>query len=207
VLSLCDAPGTSPELARVQLLVAAVNVCLDWQVLSIGHIRRHSSRACDHLPSELLGECSSQPFALGNSAPGGARHEEWWSMARILLASADEEVRGFLWRLSRRRVPDAALSCTHSGLEALDLLRRAQYCVGVVDQDLAHLSGLEAIRRARWRGVRTPLVLLAGGATRALALRARQVGAQDLLEKPVLVAQYDAVLRDFVGAHRLQSDW
>jgi CheY-like chemotaxis protein len=121
----------------------------------------------------------------------------------ILLAGADGDAQGLLCRLARRRVPRVRVVCTSSGPEALDLLARAEYSVAMVDQDLICLSGTEVIRRARCRQIKTPMVLFASGATRVLALRARQVGAQDLLEKPVLVSQVDAVLSDFVGMRRL----
>jgi two-component system OmpR family response regulator len=126
-------------------------------------------------------------------------------MPRMLVADADEDTRKFVCRLSRRRLPGVQVVCTDSGLEALDLLSRGEYSVAIVDQDVRYLSGAEVIRRASWRQVRTPLVLLAAGATRALALRARQVGARDLLEKPVSVSQIDAVLHDYVGLRRLRK--
>ena len=126
-------------------------------------------------------------------------------MLQILLAGRDEYVTGFLCRIIRFRVPQIVSLCTGSGAEALEMLAGGGFSAGIVEQDLSDLCGMEIIRRARWRGMDMPLVLLAGESTRDLAIRAQQVGAQDLLEKPVTVQRIEAVIRDFVLVGRSGS--
>lgn len=105
---------------------------------------------------------------------------------------------GFLDRIVRSKAPQAQVTVVHDGFRALDLLVQGAYCLAVLDRDLTGLSGMDIIRRARLRRVKTPVVLLCEHASRGLALRAQRLGAQELLEKPVLVSGVETVLRWFV---------
>lgn len=55
----------------------------------------------------------------------------------------------------------------------------------VIDQALPGVSGLDTVRQLRARGVRLPVILLAGEARPALLARAAAAGVVRVLEKPL----------------------
>jgi two-component system response regulator FixJ len=65
----------------------------------------------------------------------------------------------------------------------------------LVDQNMPQLTGLELLRRLRERGSSLAVALMTGSPSAELALRARELGAVTVMEKPL----HDDVLLHFVS--------
>jgi putative two-component system response regulator len=120
---------------------------------------------------------------------------------QILLVDDDRAVLDSLRRMLYAERNVWELTLMDDPAAALDCLRDRQFDAAVLDVKMPGISGLELLSRMQQmeRARDTPVVMLTGLADRDLKRRALELGAADLLTKPVepadLVARLRSVLR------------
>jgi DNA-binding response OmpR family regulator len=106
-------------------------------------------------------------------------------MASIRMLVVDDEtefLEPLLQRLKRRGV-----ECTGatSGEEAVELLKKTDYDVAVVDVKMPGMNGLDLLRWIRREKPATAVILLTGHASVELGIQGMELGAFEYLLKPV----------------------
>jgi two-component system, cell cycle response regulator CtrA len=95
---------------------------------------------------------------------------------------------------------------TYLGEEAVDLGKRCDFDVILLDLDLPDIPGFEVLRRLRLSQVRTPTLILSGLAGIQDKVKALGLGADDYMTKPFhkdeLVARIHAIVRRSKGYAR-----
>jgi CheY-like chemotaxis protein len=83
---------------------------------------------------------------------------------------------------------------------ALELLRREEFALLIVDYNMPQMTGLELVKqlRATEGEKKLPVILLTGDEDQALNVKARAIGVTDFLRKPVTPDQLKTTI-----AHRL----
>jgi two-component system, cell cycle response regulator CtrA len=88
---------------------------------------------------------------------------------------------------------------TDSGEEALDLARRYDYDIILLDLKLPDMDGCDVIRRLRAGRIDTPVMVLSGSFKPEAKAQTLQLGADDFLSKPFdrteLLARVQAIVR------------
>jgi two-component system, cell cycle response regulator CtrA len=88
---------------------------------------------------------------------------------------------------------------TDMGEEALDLARRYDYDIILLDLKLPDMEGADVIRRLRAGRIDTPVMVLSGSSKPETKAQALQLGADDFLSKPFdrteLLARVQAIVR------------
>jgi DNA-binding response OmpR family regulator len=112
---------------------------------------------------------------------------------RLLLVEDDPRMRGLVRRglAERGHVVDVAAT----GPEAVELVSGTEYDAVVLDVMLPGFDGVEAVRRLRADGNRTPVLMLTARDAAADIVRALDAGADDYLAKPFSFAVLLARLR------------
>ena len=98
----------------------------------------------------------------------------------------------------RLREEGLAVDAAPDGVEGLYCLTEHPYDAAVVDLGLPGLEGTELIRRARARGVRTPVLILTARGRWQEKVEGLEAGADDYLVKPFHFAELLARLRALV---------
>jgi len=113
---------------------------------------------------------------------------------RLLVVEDDDGVREALF---------AALSDTYAvitatdGREALDLLASHRFDAVLLDLMLPRLDGRGVMKEMKARGLRIPTVLASAG--REMRQVAREVGAEDWIEKPFDLGELESKLAKVTG--------
>jgi two-component system, cell cycle response regulator CtrA len=88
---------------------------------------------------------------------------------------------------------------TDMGEEALDLARRYDYDIILLDLKLPDMEGADVIRRLRAARIDTPVLVLSGSSKPETKAQALRLGADDFLSKPFdrteLLARVQAIVR------------
>jgi len=114
---------------------------------------------------------------------------------RILIADDHAVVREGLKRLLESCSPNWQVSEAGSGFQALELLRREAFDLGIFDLSMPGMSGLDLLRRVRAEPWRLPVLLLSMHAEEQYALRAFKAGANGYITK-------DAASQELIDAVR-----
>jgi two-component system cell cycle response regulator CtrA len=120
---------------------------------------------------------------------------------RVLLAGGDIATTGMIAILLRneRAVVDQA----ETGKETLELVRRYDYDIVILDLQLSDMEGYDVVRRMRAGRVDTPVLILSGVSRPQAKVKAFALGADDLMTKPFdsaeLLARMQAVVRRSKG--------
>ncbi len=122
--------------------------------------------------------------------------------ARVLVVEDDRSVRE---AVERALVFEGYEVLTaRDGAEALSMVMNEKPDVIVLDVMMPHIDGLEAARRIRARGDRTPILMLTARQAVADRVAGLDAGADDYLVKPFaleeLLARLRALLRRALGA-------
>lgn len=104
----------------------------------------------------------------------------------VLVADDDQALRLTLQEILEG-VGYTTLSAA-TGAEALQVVRRAQVHVGLLDVHMPVLSGFEVLRCLRRENRRLPVILMTSDPSREIYRQALDEGAVSLLLKPVDVA-------------------
>ncbi|WP_428938377.1 response regulator [Fontivita pretiosa] len=103
---------------------------------------------------------------------------------RVLLIDDDELDRAAVRRELRWcDHPHIELTEAADGDAALKLLETGQFDCALLDYRLPDVDGLDILRRARERGIRTPIIMLTGHGNEQVAVDIMKAGAADYLSK------------------------
>lgn len=126
---------------------------------------------------------------------------------RLLLIEDDPKIAEFV----TRGLQQAGFEVDHSpdGIAGLEMARKGEYGVAIVDLMLPGLDGLTLIERLRCGGVQTPVLVLSAKRSVDDRVKGLQTGCDDYLTKPFafaeLLARVNALLRrSFDEPPRLQ---
>jgi len=127
---------------------------------------------------------------------------------RVLLIEDQEEdalmTRALLQNLPETRT-DVEWAPTPDG--GLDVLLERRHDVCLLDYHMGEETGLDVLKRARSRAVRTPVILLTGKGSRSVDLEAMRAGAVDYLQKGAIDPEaLERALRYAVERHRAQEE-
>jgi len=103
---------------------------------------------------------------------------------RILLADDDVELRAALKEFLGRE--GFVVFEAGTGLAALEILRRESVTFSIMDVDMPGLTGFEVLKIVRQQlGGALPCIFMSGDSSRERQMKALEVGAFSLLEKPI----------------------
>ncbi|RMF45308.1 MAG: sigma-54-dependent Fis family transcriptional regulator [Planctomycetota bacterium] len=100
----------------------------------------------------------------------------------LLIVEDDPDFRDSSARWMQRKGHRVAVA--GSGAEAMALIERQQFEVGVFDMNLPGISGIELLQRIREAGNDMEVIILTGQGTIESAVQAMKMGACDYLTKP-----------------------
>ncbi|MBI1329731.1 MAG: response regulator [Alphaproteobacteria bacterium] len=116
---------------------------------------------------------------------------------RILIVEDDVALASGMELLLRRTA--SAVHIAHDGEEGLDLAKREDYDVILLDVRLPDVDGLKVLKNLRSGKIDTPVIFLSGDATLDTRIAALTGGADDYMTKPFhreeLLARINAVVR------------
>lgn len=140
---------------------------------------------------------------------------------RVLLVDDDQgDFEMTRAMISQIETQEMKLDWVSTFEEGLDALERDEHDVYLIDYFLEDHTGMDLLREARKRSIRTPLIMLTGRGNRELDLQAMKAGAADylvkgridpeLLERSIRFAlqrsRADAALRESEERHRGMFD-
>lgn len=111
-------------------------------------------------------------------------------MSRILLADGDVYSCGFIHRILTKKRVGTSVEVVNDGFCAYDRMLSNEYDLAIIDESLPNLSGLNVIRKLREVGKNTKIIMLSDRADHLMAKEALLNGAQDLIEKPILLDSF-----------------
>ena len=130
---------------------------------------------------------------------------------RILLVEDERSVASFIARTLRENA--YAVDVADTGEKALQLGKDVNYDVILLDVRLPGISGIEVCRELRQRGVEAPVMMLTARSMVEQRVEGLDVGADDYLTKPFVLAELLARVRALVrrsfnkgGGHLHYSD-
>lgn len=115
---------------------------------------------------------------------------------RILIVEDDPVLADGLTRSLRQS--EYAVDCVNDGAEADHVLVGQNYDLVILDLGLPKVDGLEALRRLRRRGSRTPVLILTARDTLDERVKGLDLGADDYLTKPFDLPELEARVRALI---------
>ncbi len=127
-------------------------------------------------------------------------------MKHVLIVDDEADIRSSLESI----LQDEEYLVTTSGfaMEALELIRDAEYDAVLLDIWLPDGDGLDVLQRVRDLGLQRPpeVIMISGHGTIESAVRATKLGAYDFLEKPLSLERTLLMLRNAVESRRLRYE-
>jgi two-component system cell cycle response regulator CtrA len=127
--------------------------------------------------------------------PGG------YSMMRVLLIEDDGAMAALATDVLRAH--DFIVDSTDLGEDGLQIGKRYEYDIIILDLTLPDVDGYEVLRRLRAAHVRTPVLIVSGRTGVDSKIKALGLGADDFMTKPFdegeLIARIRAVVRRATG--------
>ena len=115
----------------------------------------------------------------------------------VLIVDDDEAVQSVLYKVISSNGIDAQV--VSSGEEALEVTRRFQFDLILLDVNMRGIDGFEVVQALRNRGVKTPIIIVSGRKEDYDTLYGLDIGADDYITKPfnpiVLGAKVKAMIR------------
>ncbi len=89
----------------------------------------------------------------------------------------------------------------HNGIEAVDAMREEPFDAIIMDVEMPQLNGWDAVQQIRTLpdGLEVPIIMFTAYGTQADRARALEVGANDLMQKPVLPNDLIARIKELRG--------
>ena len=119
---------------------------------------------------------------------------------RILLVEDEKRMADALREILR--LEKYEIDTYANGIEGLAAIESNIYDVAVLDVMLPGMSGFEIVRRARGKGITTPILMLTAKAELDDKVKGLDIGADDYLTKPFMTKELLARLRA-LGRRRL----
>ncbi len=124
---------------------------------------------------------------------------------RILIVEDDQRIADFLVRAMKTE----GYSCVHSsdGKEGLELSRKGDFDLILLDLMLPTLSGLDICQELRMRNILTPIIMLTAMDDVEDRIKGLKMGADDYMTKPFIIdelfARLEAVVRRGHGSKEI----
>jgi eukaryotic-like serine/threonine-protein kinase len=125
------------------------------------------------------------------------------AVPRVLIVDDDADFRTFVCTFVRRMQPDAFLYTAQDGDEALDVARRVQPHLAVLDLNMPAMNGFQLAEAlaASPETARTRVVVVSGSAGMAeVRARFQRLGVVEVLEKPLRPQQLMEVVQSTIAA-------
>ena len=120
----------------------------------------------------------------------------------VLIVDDDESVRTTLFKVIRSNGLDAELAS--SGEQALQMVRKKQYDLILLDVNMNGMDGFAVVQQLRSQGIKTPVIIVSGRKEDYDTLYGLDIGADDYVTKPfnpiVLGAKVKALIRRSKGS-------
>lgn len=118
-------------------------------------------------------------------------------MSRILIVEDDPSMAAGL--RDNLEIEGYSVSAAADGMEGLDMITAEQYDLAILDVMLPKLSGFDLLKKAREKGIATPVIMLTAKGEEIDRVLGLELGADDYVTKPFslreLLARVKAVLR------------
>jgi len=112
---------------------------------------------------------------------------------RILIAEDELSIaRALKVMLEKNKY---TVDMVHNGKDALDYIMQVEYDALVLDIMMPEMDGLEVLRRARARGIVTPVLFLTAKSEVEDRIAGLDAGADDYLPKPFVMGEFMARVR------------
>jgi two-component system response regulator TctD len=115
---------------------------------------------------------------------------------RVLLAEDNPQL--VTWLAKALRQSHYAVDTVGDGPGAAHLLASEDYDAAILDLTLPRLDGLDVLRQARERGLRTPILVLTARGALDDRVKGFELGADDYLTKPFELAELQARLKALI---------
>jgi DNA-binding response OmpR family regulator len=164
-------------------------------------------RALAKKPNERYSSAEDFRAAISAVAARLRPSEPASSTPRVLVVDDDADFRTFVCSYVRRLSPDAFLYTAQDGAEALDVARRVQPHLAVLDLNMPEMNGLELLQRRRAERLHPhiPIVLVTTEGTDEDEMRGREAGAWDYLKKPFQPADVERIVARALSESRAAS--
>ena len=121
-------------------------------------------------------------------------------MDKLLLIDDEDDVRYSFKRIFAS--PDLNLETAASGEEGIEVIRRFQPDLVLMDVRMGGINGLETLRRIRQDDAKLPVIMMTAFGTTQTAIEAMKLGAYDYLLKPFDVPKLKQIVADALKAAR-----
>jgi len=151
-----------------------------------------AGRASPEVSTDPLDEPIVEPGTLPTSV-AAARQS-----GRLILVAEDDEINQKVI-LRQLELLGYAAEVAATGVEALAMWRRGHYALLITDLHMPEMDGYglaAAIRRLERSGPRAPIIALTANALRGEALRAKEIGMDAYLTKPIRLKELKHALHD-----------
>jgi eukaryotic-like serine/threonine-protein kinase len=121
---------------------------------------------------------------------------------RVLIVDDDADFRTFICQYVQRLSPDAFLYTAQDGAEALDVAKRVQPHLAVLDLNMPEMNGLElaeALQHAP-ETQKTRVVVVSGDADSTVRARFEKLGVLSVFEKPLRPHQFMEAVQSAIAA-------
>ena len=119
-------------------------------------------------------------------------------MPKILVIDDEQGIRNLLDTLLRRKGYDVILSA--NGQKGLELFRREQPDVIVLDLKMPGMDGLTVLQQIRSLDPKKPVIVLTGAGTAEAEQKVRALGATEYIEKEFSLHRLGGSLKRLLSA-------
>ncbi len=119
---------------------------------------------------------------------------------KALIVDDDDHVRGFLVVLIRRLLDGPVLEA-RNGLEAIEIYKTERPDLVLLDVNMPHLNGLDALRQIREINPEAVIIMITSLATRRIVEEAADEGASNFIRKDTSKSQILEVVTRTIEEH------
>ncbi|HLQ50351.1 MAG TPA: response regulator, partial [Terriglobales bacterium] len=123
-------------------------------------------------------------------------------MHNILIVDDEKQIRASLKGVLEDEGYKAAVA--ESGEACLEILKKHNFEVVLLDVWLPQMDGLETLQKVRMTEDPPEVIMISGHGTIETAVRATKLGAYDFLEKPLSLEKTLILVKNAIDARRLR---
>jgi len=159
-------------------------------------------RALAKKPNERYSSAEDFRAAISAVAARLRPSEPASTTPRVLVVDDDADFRTFVCSYVRRLSPDAFLYTAQDGAEALDVARRVQPHLAVLDLNMPEMNGLELAEALHTspETQKTRVVVVSGDADGEARARFEKLGVISVFEKPLRPTLFMEVVQSAIAA-------